>query len=930
MLSETKDKYAYTPEKLTSTISEKIHSESKDKIDSLSFSPSKDHETSNNYPSFTQYINPQRLAPYDDLLKKNIRSFNAYQNTEKKETEKEKKESKDNSNINNIDVPVIEINFKFTCDYDLIESEMKEFLELFGEIDSLNYNMNSNSLKIIYKYYISSMYANYYLNYLIYGNKRKKRRYESYLFLTQVDDEEQSNNIKKEKKKNSGLNEKQSEDILKFIKFLTENYKNEPKIKTPHGTPVKTPVNSSVNKKYDSNIFVEKLNSSEDKDIKNEEISNSDKDIIIDSSNDKVIINSEKKIYSNNINTQKKLVLQQNSETPIKKSNAFNNYSANNILSSTKKSNQALNTSVTPLKPFNPPLKPPLFCMPFFPNFNMKFSTPIPIPILFPVDASLLKKSFSNKKSSLNNNKDNSSEKSITSSLTSKPEENKINSSLMDSECNNPINILNDKIENENKKNENDNHIKDIMDNINNKIATANISNNSNNSTSSYEKNNINENNSNEGDVISNEKIKIDSESNKVMSSNSSSTIKTQEVNKSNNATDELKRILDIKNLEDIDINKSITSNEGKSNNKSSGSRLDFMSSFKGKTLSLERLNNYLQANQPVSNFNNPVLCLNPERNAEKEKEIEKLNDVKIVKKFNEDSKINDEVKINKEKEKQTSSQKKMNQSNNYFNPMLNFFSMPNMMTKKNNSPNKNIPFPIYPPIPPIPPMPFSYLPPYPYPYSYPPSPLFYRNNPSNFNKNVIDFNKMTLETKNKVHFMTQSPRNYYYKYVCNYTVQIENDNLFMVTKRIIGKNGCFLKKILQESCIKYGDYSTKIRLRGKGSGYVDKDSKSQNDEDPLMLSVSSLNYQTYNNCCSLVDKLMNKIYDDYYDHLLKVLPKELHPSIIKKKLIKDEFVVDRINSNPYSSSYYKNNMDENLNNSNSSEHKNEGINKEN
>ena len=196
-----------------------------------------------------------------------------------------------------------------------------------------------------------------------------------------------------------------------------------------------------------------------------------------------------------------------------------------------------------------------------------------------------------------------------------------------------------------------------------------------------------------------------------------------------------------------------------------------------------------------------------------------------------------------------------------------------------------------YPPIP---------YPPYPYVPPMAPFPNFFnKNNPINFNKDVIDFNKLTLETKNKVHFMTHSSRNYYYKYVCNYTVQIENDNLFMVTKRIIGKNGCFLKKILQESCIKYGDYSTKIRLRGKGSGYVDK-VNNDNSEEPLMLSVSSLNYPTYYNCCLLLDNLMNKIYDDYYEHLHKILPKELHYSIIKKKLVKNEFVVDRVNTMPF------------------------------
>ena len=76
------------------------------------------------------------------------------------------------------------------------------------------------------------------------------------------------------------------------------------------------------------------------------------------------------------------------------------------------------------------------------------------------------------------------------------------------------------------------------------------------------------------------------------------------------------------------------------------------------------------------------------------------------------------------------------------------------------------------------------------------------------------------------------------------------------------------------------------------------------------MLSVSSLNYPTYYNCCLLVDNLMNKIYDDYYDHLHKVLPKELHYSIIKKKIFKNEFIVDRVNSMPFNNLVKNDNME--------------------
>ena len=180
---------------------------------------------------------------------------------------------------------------------------------------------------------------------------------------------------------------------------------------------------------------------------------------------------------------------------------------------------------------------------------------------------------------------------------------------------------------------------------------------------------------------------------------------------------------------------------------------------------------------------------------------------------------------------------------------------------------------------------------------------------PGDFNKNIIDFDKLTLNTRNTIKFDTYSSRDYYYKYVCNYLIQIENDDNFLVKKRIIGKNGCFLKKIIQEACIKYGDFSTKIRLRGKGSGYLEQNGKES--EEPLMLCVSSLNYPTYLNCCLLIDSLLKKIYNDYYDYLLKILPMELKYSVNKKRILKHEFVVNRFNSG---SSYGNNKENKNRN----------------
>lgn len=160
---------------------------------------------------------------------------------------------------------------------------------------------------------------------------------------------------------------------------------------------------------------------------------------------------------------------------------------------------------------------------------------------------------------------------------------------------------------------------------------------------------------------------------------------------------------------------------------------------------------------------------------------------------------------------------------------------------------------------------------PYLYPYNIP---VMYNN-----------YNFATSEIK----FNTFSSREYLYKFVCNYDVQIENDTKFNVTKRIIGQNGITLKKIIYESCIKYQDYSTKVRLRGRGSGYKEGEENKESDE-PLQLCVSSLNYTTYLGCCKLIENLLCKIYCDYYSFCLNNNIQDENPRQIKKY----DFVVNR------------------------------------
>lgn len=115
--------------------------------------------------------------------------------------------------------------------------------------------------------------------------------------------------------------------------------------------------------------------------------------------------------------------------------------------------------------------------------------------------------------------------------------------------------------------------------------------------------------------------------------------------------------------------------------------------------------------------------------------------------------------------------------------------------------------------------------------------------------------------------FKTETHVTYEIKYVCDYHIQIENDTKFQVKRRILGHKGETLKKIIHDCCIVNKDFSTKIRLRGKGSGYREGLNQEESDE-PLMLCLSSLNKSTYYLCREMIENLLRKIYGDYFSYL--------------------------------------------------------------
>ena len=704
-------------------------------------------------PSFSNYIDQNTILPYKSFLKENLKSFNLLPNEENSTKENELENSLKAKY--NFDTPTLEIILKVTCDYDLIEKKLREYLELFGEINSLKYDHNANTIKINYKYYFSCLYANRSLTNILQKEKEENTAinyYSNYDFNNKYINEAISNE-KHLNKINS------NKDFTQAFKFLTENYKTNTRFKTQIYKEEKEDSCENI-----INAEISRHNNAESgKD--NEDLNNDSKELEY-SSNLKTP--SEKENFNTNSDNNKR--------SKCKWANNYNNY-----YNSRKKLNNSFTNSINNIL-FPPNLFYQYLSMNNPNTIKIPIPVPIPLPVPMPITLQKLNKNISSSKSKI---------KTSCFNQTKKKEENI------------PISLNQTKMKTESNSNINDS-------------LKGNISNNSNKINNFYDSpilndsNNIQKSNSPKINVNSIEKEEYDNEYRKevlYMNNEQDKDINNDKENNSSNSNISGKIYQENKSKNDLISSIKLT----EKNN------MDILSTVDQKKLSLDRLNYFLQNNKPISNFNNPIKNLSSEENE---------------------------------------------------------------LSPKNS---KRIPYPIFLPIP----MQF--------PFKFP---KFKKNQyfntpfPIEFNKNIIDFDKLTLNTKNTIKFETYSSRDYYYKYVCNYLVQIENDDNFLVTKRIIGKNGCFLKKIIQEACIKYGDFSTKIRLRGKGSGYLEQNGKES--EEPLMLCVSSLNYPTYFNCCLLIDNLLKKVYNDYHDYLLKILPKELHYSIRKKEVLKHEFVVNR------------------------------------
>jgi len=97
-------------------------------------------------------------------------------------------------------------------------------------------------------------------------------------------------------------------------------------------------------------------------------------------------------------------------------------------------------------------------------------------------------------------------------------------------------------------------------------------------------------------------------------------------------------------------------------------------------------------------------------------------------------------------------------------------------------------------------------------------------------------------------------------KYLCRVKVGIEEDSAFQVCRRIIGPGGENMKRIIEATG---SDGSVKIRLRGRGSKYLEgPEHKESTDE--LMLCISATNRRSFEKAASHVEGLIRSVQQDY------------------------------------------------------------------
>ncbi|CAE7438253.1 KHDC4 [Symbiodinium sp. CCMP2592] len=93
-------------------------------------------------------------------------------------------------------------------------------------------------------------------------------------------------------------------------------------------------------------------------------------------------------------------------------------------------------------------------------------------------------------------------------------------------------------------------------------------------------------------------------------------------------------------------------------------------------------------------------------------------------------------------------------------------------------------------------------------------------------------------------------------KYICTFRVGLEDDDEFCLVKRLLGKAGCNMRRIADEC-------NAKVRLRGRGSGYLEGSTGLEADM-ALYLHVSCVTFAEYAAAVKKVASLLQDLHQHY------------------------------------------------------------------
>merc|ERR1712093_765569 len=91
----------------------------------------------------------------------------------------------------------------------------------------------------------------------------------------------------------------------------------------------------------------------------------------------------------------------------------------------------------------------------------------------------------------------------------------------------------------------------------------------------------------------------------------------------------------------------------------------------------------------------------------------------------------------------------------------------------------------------------------------------------------------------------------------CRYHVGIEQDRAFNVVRKLLGDRGSHMKTIAENT-------GAKLRVRGRGSGFLEGPDKVEASDEPLMVCVSAMSHEGFEMAVQDVESLLEHVQDQY------------------------------------------------------------------